>query len=259
MKLKGCDCVDESCIEEAEMEVTVESDTIEEDKGKQIVFVNEISHLAMIQKDVVQLVVFRQSQDKVPTYASTLLLDHSIQASSLPSFEGVVTKETVNQTIQDVFYPRYKLRSRQFIIDDDIIKKGLIDDIDQLVHIFADISQSESVFVKLEVVKDNACAFWHQDCVEFRLVKTYLGPCTEWVPPAHSKATLRQRQYNTKYSQSFFPGDVALFKGRGDAADSDDEFFNHPGIVHRSPRIEEGSGIFRFVLVLDVPQEGWHY
>ena len=264
MTLKGCICVDDSCVEKAEMKVTPNDNSKEEEEvvvvgGEEIAFVNQISNLAMIQKDVVQLVVFRQKENKI----LTLLEDDlsKIQPSNLPSFEGIVTPDSVKETIQSIFYPRYKLRSKKHSImnDDDDMKQALIDDIYQLVRIFADISQSDSVFLKLEVVQDNACAFWHQDCVEFRLVKTYLGPCTEWVAPTHSKATLRQRQNNSQHSQSFSPGDAALFKGRGDTADSDDEYFNHPGIVHRSPRIKEGSGTFRFVLVLDVPQEGWHY
>jgi hypothetical protein len=47
-----------------------------------------------------------------------------------------------------------------------------------------------------------------------------------------------------------------LFKGRGD--EDDNFFFGQTGIVHRSPRTE-GKGIYRLVLVLDIPEEGWHY
>ena len=50
--------------------------------------------------------------------------------------------------------------------------------------------------------------------------------------------------------------DVALFKGRGDA--DSQSLYDQPGIVHRSPRVEE-SGESRVVLIIDIPQEGWHY
>ena len=46
--------------------------------------------------------------------------------------------------------------------------------------------------------------------------------------------------------------DVALFKGRGEDHDAT-KLLDHPGIVHRSPRIE-AAGICRSVLVLDIPQ-----
>lgn len=71
--------------------------------------------------------------------------------------------------------------------------------------------------MKLEVTSDDGCKYWHQDSVPFRMVTTYRGPCTEWVPPAFSKATLGGHRFNSKHSQSLSHKDVALFKGRGEA------------------------------------------
>ena len=55
-----------------------------------------------------------------------------------------------------------------------------------------------------------------------------------------------------KHAQSLMHTDVALFKGRGEDHDAT-KLLDHPGIVHRSPRIE-AAGICRSVLVLDIPQ-----
>ena len=47
--------------------------------------------------------------------------------------------------------------------------------------------------------------------------------------------------------------DVELFKGHGD--DKSQTTFD---VVHRLSRIEE-SGESRIVLIIDTPQEGWHF
>ena len=125
-------------------------------------------------------------------------------------------------------------------------------DVAQLVRVFAKLTRSEQVYVKLECLDDNGCAFWHQDSVAFRLVTTYRGPCTEWVHPDASKATLRRRMADSAQAQSLCHHDVALFKGRGETQHGD-ALLNQPGIVHRSPHIA-GSGVHRVVLVLDVPR-----
>ena len=126
-------------------------------------------------------------------------------------------------------------------------------DINHQVQQFAEITKSKKIHVKLECRRDDGCAFWHQDCVDFRLVTTYRGPCTEWVHPNYSNATLRRRRFESEHAQSLTHHDVALFKGRGKTLEGD-SLLRNPGVVHRSPRIA-GSSICRVVLVLDVPAE----
>ena len=128
----------------------------------------------------------------------------------------------------------------------------LVRDVDQLVRVFAKLTKSKDVFVKLERLDDNGCAFWHQDSVSFRLIATYRGPCTEWVHPDASKKTLLRKKADSDEAQSLCHHDVALFKGRGKTHHGD-ALLNQPGIVHRSPHIS-GSGVHRVVLVLDIPR-----
>lgn len=238
--------------------------------GDQIVFVDQLADLNKIHDDKVQLAIWRQ---KSALDFVTTISDPSIAPEDLPAFEGMVLPEEgqVARVIKKHIWVPYKLRShekRKRALDEKGIDQ-LVDQVEQLVQVFAKVSkdagfldegegQCPFVYVKLHVIEDNGCAFWHQDCVPFRMVSTYRGPCTEWVPPAFSKETLERRQFNSKHAQSLTHCDVALFKGRGDT-DEDDEFFDQPGIVHRSPRTTEGSGINRLVLVLDIPQEGWHF
>ena len=102
----------------------------------------------------------------------------------------------------------------------------------------------------------DGCQYWHQDCVPFRLLSTIKGPCTEYVLPEFSRATLEKREYDSKHAQRMNIGDVAIFKGRGDSDAT--QIYNQPGIVHRSPRLD-GTGLNRLLLVVDIPQEGWHF
>ena len=266
VKEGSCAC----CKDKADLSVSSSSSDQQQspepvDPGKlgaeQIVFVEKSSDLEAIKDDTIQLAVWRQP--KITAFAPALL--DITNPSSLPTFEGLVTpSDAAERLLLPMLGPPYKLRSRfgksqkkkRALNDDDTL--ALITEISSLVSIFSNLTQSPVIHVKLSVVTDDGCAFWHQDCVDYRLVTTYRGPCTEYVLPAYSKETLSRRKYHSKWSQSLRRGDVAIFKGRGET-DEMDELQDHPGIVHRSPRIEEESDVFRLVLVLDVPQEGWHY
>ena len=120
-----------------------------------------------------------------------------------------------------------------------------IDDVIRLVACFATLARTPGVRLRLDVVTGDACRRWHRDCVPLRLVCTYRGPGTQWVPPVEGAAVLSRPDDDTPQAMSFQAGDVAVFKGCG--------WPGHPhegGIVHRSPRIA-GTGVARLVLVLD--------
>ena len=219
-----------------------------------ILFADSASKLVQIQQNNVQLVVFQKKRADF----RRILSKQSLPISSLPTFEGLVTPYDVNERLTSFLCPRYPLRSKKSKALNDEQMEQFICEISELVQIFSKISDSEFVFVKLHVILDDGCAFWHQDSVTYRLVETYRGPCSEYVLPQYSMKTLQHRKEDSPHAISLMHGDVALFKGRGETT-VDDEFLNQEGIVHRSPRVKEDSGISRLVLILDIPQEGWHY
>ena len=208
-----------------------------------IVIVSRPNRLAKIMDAQVQLAVWRRASP--PKFVATLS-DPSIAPAHLPRYEGLVAASHASQAVREGLRAQRKL----VLTDSDVDE--LVDDVCQLVRLFAKLTKSKKVFVKLECLADNGCQFWHQDSVSFRLVTTYRGPCTEWVHPDVSKATLRRRSADCKDAQSLCHHDVALFKGRGETAHGD-ALLNQPGIVHRSPHIA-GSGVHRVVLVLDIPR-----
>ena len=208
--------------------------------------------LTRIKRDVVQLAVWRRPE--IPPFVRALS-DPSFSAADLPSFKGVVTPSDAARTLGQALRAQ-EGRRRDALGASGALDAGqldaLVEDVARLCGLFAKVSGEEYVFVRLEALEDNGCVFWHQDCVDFRLCATYRGPCTEFVAPEWSKAVLRRRQADSKHAQSLMHTDVALFKGRGEDHDAT-KLLDHPGIVHRSPRIE-AAGICRSVLVLDIPQ-----
>lgn len=63
---------------------------------------------------------------------------------------------------------------------------------------------------------------------------------------------------DTQEDPSIPPEHQPLFEGMGDVALFKDGEMRSAGYVHRSPRIEE-SGESRVILIIDIPQEGWHF
>ena len=220
--------------------------------SENVLFVDRSTGLTRIKRDVVQLAVWRRPE--IPPFVRALS-DPSFSAADLPSFKGVVTPSDAARTLGQALRAQ-EGRRRDALGASGALDAGqldaLVEDVARLVGLFAKVSGEEYVFVRLEALEDNGCVFWHQDCVDFRLCATYRGPCTEFVAPEWSKAVLRRRQADSKHAQSLMHTDVALFKGRGEDHDAT-KLLDHPGIVHRSPRIE-AAGICRSVLVLDIPQ-----
>ena len=117
-------------------------------------------------------------------------------------------------------------------------------EITDLVRMFADIAGLRSVDVRLETVKGDACWKFHVDRVAFRLICTYSGPGTQYVPPDFGRQAIAQQRDYTGPLGIVETYDVAIFKGA--------EASGHDGIVHRSPPIR-GSGQSRLLLCLSPP------
>jgi hypothetical protein len=108
------------------------------------------------------------------------------------------------------------------------------------------------VRVRLEIERRDRCRLFHTDRIGLRLLSTYLGPGTEWVPEiALDRAALGSGD-NSKIAprpeevRHLHPFWVGLFKGD-----------LHPdcrgrGSVHRSPPIERRRGV-RILLTIDDP------
>lgn len=110
---------------------------------------------------------------------------------------------------------------------------ALAADIATLARHLADTMAVTILDIRLEAVTGDACRKFHADHVPARLVTTYRGPGTEWLPAGETDPERVRR---------LAAGAVGLFKGR-----------TWPGadpIIHRSPPIA-GTGLTRVVLVIN--------
>ena len=128
--------------------------------------------------------------------------------------------------------------------------------ISQLVGMFCCLFEIESVGLRLAVLDHPMCPKFHVDRVPCRLVTTYHGVATEWLP--HHKVN-RAKLYgkgdrasdnqvglykSQNDIQQLCQGDVALLKG--EIWDGND----NAGLVHRSPSLD-GDQQLRLLLTID--------
>lgn len=144
------------------------------------------------------------------------------------------------------------------------VREWLIVDIGNLTRACAELSGHASLCVEFSVVKDNRCSKFHTDVAPLRLVSTYVGPGTEWLPAdavnwelvyhpteATSNASIMR---NPGALQQASTGDVLLFRGtRFNHRDPSLPLVPHAPltrpVVHRSPTIKE-KNIRRLILVV---------
>ena len=127
-------------------------------------------------------------------------------------------------------------------LDDSSLRKRLIDDIAGLANVFARLSGTARVDLRLEAIDHDGCWRFHRDYVGLRLNATYRGPATQWPPLDQTARALRaQRRYRGPLNE--LPRfAAALFKGVKRAGPS--------AVVHRSPPVASG-GKTRLFLCLN--------
>ncbi len=131
-------------------------------------------------------------------------------------------------------------------------RQWLWEDLKSLTEDFSRLAAVKSCRVTFGPIRTDQCRKFHVDKLRMRLITTYAGPGTEWLPEgAVRRAALENpapcfEQANreivkhaglVRHAQA---GDVLIMKGAMGGA---------PGLVHRSPPIEH-RGLLRVVLVL---------
>lgn len=116
----------------------------------------------------------------------------------------------------------------------------LTGDIGALALIFSATLKVREVRIRLEVIRETMCPKFHVDAVKARLLCTYRGSGTEYVPEGAGSETRRVRQTGR--------GSAALFRGGLWPAGE------RTGLLHRSPEVTS-DGQARFLLVIDPVEE----
>lgn len=134
-------------------------------------------------------------------------------------------------------------------------RRALADDLGRLVRRFAALADTQLVRVKLEIERQDRCRYFHSDRVDLRLLCTYLGPGTEWVPDAFVDRSARGSGDNAaivpdaRRVERLAPFWVGLLKGdlHPDCPDR--------GCIHRSPPIAHRRQAARILLTIDAVRE----
>jgi hypothetical protein len=201
-----------------------------------------------IMQSRVQLVIWRRA---LPQGLSAALCDWA--ATEPPSFDA-----RVRPRVEDVAPCLAGLRAgpeRTWLLEDMVSRAASL----------ARLAGVEECRFTFGVVRGDQCRKFHVDRVRLRLITTYTGPGTEWIPesgvrraalqspaPCPESAN-RQIARDPRWVRRAGAGDVLVMKGA---------VAGSPGVVHRSPPIE-AQGLLRVVLVvsaggapLNVPRRG---
>lgn len=134
----------------------------------------------------------------------------------------------------------------------------LVSDITRLVEMFSVLFDLQHVGLRLTALEGQMCPKFHIDRVPCRLITTYDGVATEWLPndkvdrsklgaavpsTANRQGGLYKDEQDIAQLQA---GEVALFKG--ESWDGNEGF----GVVHRSPSVPERA--LRLLLTIDFGQ-----
>lgn len=188
--------------------------------------------LARIYEDAISITIWqRQLQQEVDGYLRELLRKPktiSLKLSGSP--------EQLMEEIQRVFPPA--LISEQ---NSCMSAAAFYADIHQVLDMFACLFDAKILGLRINTLEHAMCPRFHTDNVAIRLITTYYGLATEWLPDQLANraalGTAFANQINTPGAitasenniQRMGTGDVALFKG--------ELWVGHEGrgIIHRSP------------------------
>ncbi|MCQ3830286.1 DUF1826 domain-containing protein [Microbulbifer elongatus] len=132
---------------------------------------------------------------------------------------------------------------------------NLCADIELLADMFTCLFDLNAIGIRLSVLSDTMCPRFHVDRVPCRLITTYSGVATEWLPHdqldrsklgagSGGLSDAESGLYpSTQSIQSMAAGEVALLKGELWAGNEG------AGLVHRSPAVAPGSQ--RLILTFD--------
>ncbi len=119
----------------------------------------------------------------------------------------------------------------------------MVRDVVVLAGLFSDIAGTSEIELRVDPLDHDGCRLFHVDRVDYRLLCTYCGPGTEWVPPADAPSALRAQTDYRGPLERLPRFAVGLFKGANLTASP---------IVHRSPPIA-GRSLHRLLVCLTAP------
>ena len=170
------------------------------------------------------------------------------------SAENIVTLSPTLK-ITAVVRPEDKCLSLKKALGSKVISQSLLKDIENLVEMFCFLFGLKQAGLRLTALDNAMCPRFHVDRVPCRLLTTYHGIATEWIPHTFAdrkKLGSGNQGMSDEQSgliqtlneiQQLNTGEVALLKGE---AWEENE---GKGLIHRSPKLQNGSK--RLLMTLD--------
>lgn len=193
--------------------------------------------LARIYEDAISIAIWqRQLQQEVECYVDELLRKSKTIALKLSG-----SPEKLMEEIQRVFPPACfppTLTSQQ---SSCISAATFYADIHNVLDMFSCLFDAKILGLRINTLEHAMCPRFHTDNVAIRLITTYYGLATEWLPDQLSNRTALGTAFASKINtpgaittsenhiQRMAAGDVALFKGELWEGNEG------RGIIHRSP------------------------
>jgi hypothetical protein len=177
-----------------------------------------INGLANISEPMFSLVIW---QRKIPHSVKTWVSEQ--QPEQLPSGRVLTDRHNIREAIKTFFLKNKHNEQNE--------QQWLANDIVQLAQKYADITGSNKIDIRLDVIQNDACWKFHLDRVDYRLVTTYKGEGTQYVSPENAEQALNEQTDYSGPIKKIVEQNVAIFKGSNNTCGR--------GIVHRSPPIKE--------------------
>jgi len=201
-------------------------------------YTQDLSKIANIFQEKVNISIWQRNLDSILIKSA----EHIIYKNPQLKFSKVLKAQNV-------------IRSLIHEIESDHKMLIVFKDIAMLVDNFCKLFELKSAWLRLDTVDQQICPRFHADNVVCRLVTTYIGPATQWLPNSlinreklgngnlglpDDKSGLFSKKTDIQQLDS---GDVALLKGRAWKGNEES------GLVHRSPY--EASQYKRLYLTID--------
>lgn len=192
-------------------------------------YAKNLSELSAIQSPDLNLTIYeRKPGDE---------LQASVEQLMKSSFKGIELLLQLNLDVKEQVKSKLITTCSQDDLALDVVP--LLDDIESLVYLFSNICKAESLKLHLKTVANDACAKFHIDGYDLRLLCTYEGKGTEWtyndnVNRKHlGLGENEQIIKNWGFINRMNAFDVAILKGEIPTRKTG------KGIVHRSPPIHD--------------------
>jgi len=153
----------------------------------------------------------------------------------------IVLENNLKLEYSEVLKPDEVKQSLESVLEDNIKTSPFIEDVSYLSFMFCKLFDQKKLWLRLDGIDHPMCPRFHTDKIKCRLVTTYVGPATQWLPhnlvdrkklgfgndgkPDDQSGLFQSKQDIMQLDR----GHVALLKGESWEGNEG------AGVVHRSP------------------------